>query len=133
MKLELLAFLALCATCNAISFFEVVAEEWETWKVNHGKNYSDTMEEKFRLKIFMENKAKIARHNAKAHAGHKSYFLKMNPYGDLLHHEFTGAMNGYDYAAKKQLRSMADPDKVSWIAPDNVVCPMRSTGGRRAP
>jgi len=123
MKLVLLALLALCATCNSISFFEVVAEEWETWKVNHGKNYSDTMEEKFRLKIYMENKAKIARHNAAAHAGQKSYFLKMNNYGDLLHHEFTGAMNGYDYAAKVQLRSIADPDKVTWIAPENVDLP----------
>ena len=68
-------------------------------------------------------KAKIARHNAAAHAGQKSYFLKMNNYGDLLHHEFTGAMNGYDYAAKVQLRSIADPDKVTWIAPENVDLP----------
>merc|ERR1712029_1322860 len=126
MKLELLALVALFATCQAISFFEVVAEEWETWKVNHGKNYSDTMEEKFRLKIFMENKAKIARHNAKAHAGEKSYFLKMNHFGDQLHHEFIGAMNGYDYAAKKQLRSLGsagDPDQVTWIAPENIALP----------
>merc|ERR1712088_644745 len=111
------------AFVNAISFFEVVAEEWETWKVHHGKNYSDNMEEKFRLKIFMENKAKIARHNSLAHSGEKSYFLKMNHFGDLLHHEFIGAMNGYDYAAKKLLRSQHDNDRVTWIAPENVDLP----------
>jgi len=111
------------AFVNAISFFEVVAEEWETWKVHHGKNYSDNMEEKFRLKIFMENKAKIARHNSLAHSGEKSYYLKMNHFGDLLHHEFIGAMNGYDYAAKKLLRSQHDNDRVTWIAPENVELP----------
>jgi cathepsin L len=42
------------------------------------------MEEKFRMKIFMENKAKIARHNQKAHKGEKSYFLKMNHFGDQV-------------------------------------------------
>jgi cathepsin L len=42
------------------------------------------MEENFRMKIFMENKAKIARHNQKAHRGEKSYFLKMNHFGDQV-------------------------------------------------
>ena len=97
--------------------------EWETWKTFHGKNYSGHTEEKFRFKIFMENKARIARHNQRAHSGEKSYFLKMNHYGDLLHHEFTGAMNGYDFAAKKLLRAQPDNDRVTWIAPENVELP----------
>merc|ERR1712003_65348 len=73
--------------------------------------------------IFMENKARIARHNQRAHSGEKSYFLKMNHYGDLLHHEFTGAMNGYDFTAKKLLRAQPDNDRVTWIAPENVELP----------
>ncbi len=36
------------------------------------------------MKIFMENKAKIARHNLRAHKGQHNYFLKMNHYGDLV-------------------------------------------------
>ena len=47
----------------------------------------------------------------------------MNHFGDLLHHEFVGAMNGYDYAAKKLLRSQHDNDRVTWIAPENVELP----------
>ena len=66
----------MCITkCVIIDKFEL--SEWETWKVHHAKNYSDNMEEKFRLKIFMENKAKIARHNSLAHSGEKSYYLKV--------------------------------------------------------
>ena len=67
-----------------ISFYEVVTDEWNVWKLFHGKNYSNPVDDKFRLKIFMENKAKIAKHNARAHEGHKSYFLKMNSFGDLV-------------------------------------------------
>ena len=47
----------------------------------------------------------------------------MNHFGDLLHHEFIGAMNGYDYAAKKLSRSQHDNDRVTWIAPENVELP----------
>jgi len=131
MKLLLvLASLAYCA--NAISFFEVVAEEWNAWKIVHSKNYTNVMEEKFRMKIYMENMAKIARHNAKAHKGEKGYFMKMNHYGDLLHHEFIGVMNGYDYKAKKALRAQRDEHPISWLAPANVKYPTsvdwRTTG-----
>ena len=76
------------AYANAVSFSEVVSEEWETWKVFHGKNYSSPVEDKFRLKIFMENTAMIARHNAQAHQGQKSYFLKMNNFGDFVSFAF---------------------------------------------
>jgi len=125
MRLYVYVAVALAAVCvaSAVSFFEVVAEEWETWKTKHSKEYSGVTEEKFRFKIYMENKAKIARHNQAAHAGEKSYFLKMNHYGDLLHHEFRRAMNGYDYAAKKMLRAQADTDRVTWIAPEHVELP----------
>ena len=51
---------------KAVAPFELVVEEWETWKLQHGKiygrNYVDNLlggsygqEEKFRMKIWMEN------------------------------------------------------------------------------
>ena len=64
MKL-LLALSMLVYAASAVSFFEVVVEEWESWKVVHGKSYKSAEEEKFRMKIFMENKSKIAKHNTK--------------------------------------------------------------------
>jgi len=95
MKLPLLCLLALVSATQAVSFFELVVEEWDTFKLTHRKNYDDPMEDKFRMKIYMENKAKVARHNAKAAQGHYSYHLKMNKYGDMLHHEFVATMNGF--------------------------------------
>lgn len=91
----LLAFACLLVSAQAISFFEVVAEEWDTWKLFHGKEYTNVMEDKFRMKIFMENKANIAKHNNMAHRGDKSYFLKMNNYGDLVS-QFRTYRKGFD-------------------------------------
>ena len=43
----------------------------------------------------MENKVKIAKHNQKASKGEKSYFLKMNHFGDKLNNEVVSSMYGY--------------------------------------
>lgn len=111
MKLVLLALLGLKAT-NAVGPFELVVEEWETWKLTHGKSYGKTLygdnlisetglpgsygqEESFRMKIWMENKAKIMKHNRHALQGKHSYSQAMNEWGDLLHHEFVATLNGF--------------------------------------
>ncbi len=93
------------------SFYEVVIQEWEAWKLIHRKsnsvhnpssqilmhftlfsekNYTDPTMEKMRLKIFMENMKRISKHNILYHQGRRGYKLKMNHYGDLLPHEFSG-------------------------------------------
>lgn len=83
------------ASASAVSFFSVVLEEWESFKMEHGKKYGSDVEESFRMKIYTENKHKIATHNKLYHSGQKNYKLGMNKYGDLLHHEFVSTMNGY--------------------------------------
>merc|ERR1711899_652599 len=75
-----LAILFCLAYVNATTFKEVVLEEWETWKVQHGKEYGSEQENNFRMKVFMDNKAKIARLNTLAHKGQKSYTQKLNGY-----------------------------------------------------
>jgi len=113
MRAVMIALLPLAAV-KALSPMELMVEEWETWKVEHGKNYGHgllgstgnsvgggvSQTEHFRMKIWMENKAKIEKHNRLAHKGHKSYHLAMNQFGDLLHHEFTALMNGYQSRSK---------------------------------
>ena len=87
--------LAALATASATSFMDVVSEEWSLWKAMYEREYESATEEKFRMKIYMENKAYVARHNHLAHMGHHSYFLEMNHFGDLLHSEFVATMNGF--------------------------------------
>lgn len=98
-------------SATVLSFKDVIEEEWQAWKQEHGKTYDDAAEERFRMKVFMENKHKIARHNQKASNGiarhnqtasnGKSYHMAMNQFGDLLHHEFVRLMNGYKNASRQ--------------------------------
>lgn len=80
-----------------MSFFSVLLEEWEAYKMEHGKKYKSDVEEQFRMKIFKDNKYKVAQHNKLYHSGEKSYSMKINHFADLLHHEFIELMNGYSH------------------------------------
>ena len=98
MKLILiLAFCSLAASAS-VSYKDVITQEWEEFKTQHGKTYSNPEEESFRMKVYLENRHKIARHNMRAANGIKTYTLGMNEYGDLLHHEFVRIMNGFKNA-----------------------------------
>lgn len=64
--------------------------------MEHTKQYESQTEERFRMKIFMENKNKIALHNQEYEKGNVSFKLGLNKYADLLHHEFVAKMNGFN-------------------------------------
>lgn len=57
---------------------------FETFIVRHIKQYRSPQEQEKRFKIWRQNFDFIAKHNEKANAGKKSYWLKMNEYGDLV-------------------------------------------------
>lgn len=69
--------------------------------MQHKKLYQSETEEKFRMKIFVDNKHKIAKHNQKYQLGLVPYKLGVNKYSDLLHHEFVGLMNGFNKSTPK--------------------------------
>ena len=48
-----------------------------------------------RMNIWMDNIAKIERHNQEYLMGKQSFTMKMNKFGDLTNEEFTAMMNGY--------------------------------------
>lgn len=114
------SFYVLC-TVNAVSFTDLVAEEWDLFKTQFSKAYNSEIEEKFRLKVFMDNKHKIANHNKRFRNGEVSFEMEMNHFGDLLHHEFVKTVNGYKHNLR---RVMGDEnDAVTYIAPFNVTAP----------
>ncbi|XP_043286122.1 cathepsin L-like [Venturia canescens] len=123
MKTLLVVFMAIFAVAQAVSFLDLVEAEWSTFKIEHNKKYESDVEDKFRMKIFMENKHKIAQHNLKYGAGHVSYKLAINKYGDLLHHEFIRKMNGFKRPSGKLLGSEKKLVGAKFIAPANVELP----------
>ncbi|XP_043798032.1 cathepsin L [Apis laboriosa] len=125
MKLFLILFITIFTTVHAVSFFELVNQEWMTFKMEHKKVYKSDVEERFRMKIFMDNKHKIAKHNSNYEMKKVSYKLKMNKYGDMLHHEFVNILNGFNKSINTQLRSERLPVGASFIEPANVVLPKK--------
>ena len=123
MRALLLLVVAVVATAQAVSFFELVKEEWTTFKTEHNKNYKSDIEEKFRMKIYMDNKHKIAKHNGNYEMKKVSYKMKMNKYGDMLHHEFVNAVNGFNKSINARLRSQRQPVGAAYVEPANVQVP----------
>ncbi|XP_069690871.1 procathepsin L [Periplaneta americana] len=120
MKVLIVICVVIAAAVNAVSFFDLVTEEWEAFKLEHGKKYKSDVEDKFRMKIFMENRHKVAKHNAAYEQGVHKFKLGMNKYGDMLPHEFTHIMNGFNKMQKKQNKILQG---ATFITPANVELP----------
>ncbi|XP_071439800.1 procathepsin L [Hetaerina americana] len=119
-----LAFIfAFLVGCQAVSFFNLVSQEWDAFKLEHKKSYSNDIEEKFRMKIFMENKRKIAKHNSNYEKGVVTYKLALNQFGDLLSHEFRGLVNGFNRTKPGGFYKERMFKGSSFIHPANVELP----------
>ncbi|XP_060524201.1 cathepsin L [Cylas formicarius] len=113
---------AFLLVCQAVSFFDLVHEQWGAFKLQHNKKYTGETEERFRMKIFMENSHKVAKHNKLYEMGLVTFKLGINKYADMLHHEFVSTVNGFN-KTKNGLRSQESNDAVTFIPPANVELP----------
>ncbi|EEZ97696.1 cathepsin L precursor [Tribolium castaneum] len=121
--MKFLVFVALCVVgSQAVSFFDLVQEQWGAFKVTHKKQYESETEERFRMKIFMENAHKVAKHNKLYAQGLVSFKLGVNKYSDMLNHEFVHTLNGYN-RSKTPLRSGELDESITFIPPANVELP----------
>lgn len=53
-------------------------------QIQFKKEYNSVIEESFRMKIYMENKHKIMKHNQLYEKNEVSYKLGMNEFGDMV-------------------------------------------------
>lgn len=120
---SLAVLMCLVMSTTAVSFFDLVREEWNAFKLEHGKAYESETEDRFRMKIYAENKHKIAKHNQKYEQGLVKYKLEQNKYGDLLHHEFVQLMNGFNKSVKHDLRGQPAVRGATFLAPENLQLP----------
>nr|QOV03076.1 cathepsin L5 [Dysdercus peruvianus] len=87
--------LVLLTTCvGLIGAVPSLTEEWASFKAVHGKRYTDSKEEYFRLGVYLSNKQLIDEHNQKYANGQVSFTLKMNHFGDQLPEEVSAQLNG---------------------------------------
>ncbi|PZC86913.1 cathepsin L [Helicoverpa armigera] len=113
------------AAC-AVSLLDLVREEWSAFKLEHSKRYDSEVEDKFRMKIYLENKHRIAKHNQRFEQGAVSYKLRPNKYADMLSHEFVHVMNGFNKTLKhpKAVHGKGRESRpATFIAPAHVTYP----------
>uniref|UniRef100_A0A1A9X317 Cathepsin L n=1 Tax=Glossina brevipalpis TaxID=37001 RepID=A0A1A9X317_9MUSC len=91
--------------------------------MEHHKEYTSSIEENFRLKIYNENRHKIAKHNQLYAAGKVTYKLGLNKYSDLLNHEFRQFMNGFNNTLRKHMREELGLVGLTYIPPAHVTVP----------
>lgn len=66
------------------------------FQINFNKVYSSPEEEAFRREVFLENRQKIFRFDEEYAQGLRNFVQRINPFADLLHHEFTERLNGFN-------------------------------------
>ncbi|KAJ8716396.1 hypothetical protein PYW07_003023 [Mythimna separata] len=116
----------MAAAVSAVSLLDLIREEWSAFKMEHSKQYDSEVEDKFRMKIYVENKHRIAKHNQRFEQGAVTYKLRPNKYADMLHHEFVHTMNGYNRTLKysKALYGKGHNSRAStFIPPAHVTYP----------
>jgi len=119
MKSSLSILFCVIAAASAVSLVTLAQDEWELFKLKHLKKYENEVEERFRMKIYLENRHKIVKHNKDSHI--HGFTLAMNKYGDMLPHEFATRMNGF----RRELRNTTrhELEAISYLSPENVNVP----------
>uniref|UniRef100_A0A2P2HXC0 Cathepsin L1-like n=1 Tax=Hirondellea gigas TaxID=1518452 RepID=A0A2P2HXC0_9CRUS len=95
----LLLLAAVIASSSATSFFELTAQEFQTFKITHGKEYQNHVEEIWRFNLFKERKMKIAQHNERYARGEVGYKLGVSRFSDMSEAE-SRAMTGLLHSAQ---------------------------------
>ncbi|KRT84116.1 Peptidase, partial [Oryctes borbonicus] len=124
MKL-LVLFSIFFVNAHAVSFYDLVKEQWDEFKLAYKKNYENLTEEKYRMKIFMENAHAISKHNQLYEQGLVTFSMKVNEWADMLPFEFVQTMNGYNRTTNSQSNDTRTtfipaaniqlPDQVDWV------------------
>nr|BAF94152.1 cathepsin L-like cysteine protease 2 [Plautia stali] len=96
----LLVLSCLIALGQAVSFFDLSADEFTLFKKFHRKEYDNELEESYRKKIFLENKKRIEKHNSRYKQGKVSFKLKLNHLADMLIHEYSDVYLGFNKSSK---------------------------------
>lgn len=78
--MRLLVVLGLC--CSAVvSHSNTLEKQWQRWKLEHSKIYTDLAEEQARRDVWLQNYHQIVRHNQNEKS---NFFIGLNQFSDLV-------------------------------------------------
>lgn len=85
------------------------------------KQYATAEEAAYRKEVFIENRAKIERMNQEYAQGLRNFVSQLNPYADMLHHEFNNLVNGFNRSLIQPTAYMSRAS--TFIPAANVIFP----------
>ena len=106
---------------------ESTLTEFQSWKAKYNMKFDSMFEESYRERIFLENLAKIAAHNANEH---KTYEMGVNQFSALTQEEFVQQYLGTIVPTTEASVEVADDIKVGdvdWTT-QGVVTPIKNQG-----
>ena len=119
---------------EAKSEVESVRDVFHEWTLKHGKTYDSEEEKELRMRIFADNHAFVARHNAEYEKGEHTHFVGLNHLADLTKDEFK-RMLGYDRtlraprapvdASTWEYADVTPPETIDWVA-EGAVTPVKN-------
>ncbi|CAH2014515.1 unnamed protein product [Acanthoscelides obtectus] len=80
--------LVVVATLVLVACASSIKEEWQQFKLIHGKTYRSLVEDKNRFSIFQDNVRMIQEHNKKYESGEVSYSMEVTQFADMTQQEF---------------------------------------------
>jgi C1A family cysteine protease len=127
------AVLSAAALASAVA---LKAPSFDVWRKTHGKIYGSAEEMAVRRSIYMDNIAKVNKHNAEAAAGLHTWRMGAGPFSDLTAEEWKSTYaSGYLRRPNKHLRNKRTvmpaavrlPQSVDWVAA-GAVTPIKNQG-----
>lgn len=115
MRIILILLLALTSAAKLIHHHELLLEEWNAFKLRYNKTYIHRDQERVAMKIFAQNKYKIALHNQRYERGLETFRMGTNRFSDMTLKQFSRVMNGYRRTRDKDIKS------ATYIYPANVI------------
>ncbi|KAJ3608769.1 hypothetical protein NHX12_023299 [Muraenolepis orangiensis] len=115
-------------------------DQWEAWRVNFQKIYTNEVEAVYRRAVWERNRMLVRRHNLEAEAGNHTFTLGMNHLADMTAEEVNQKLNGLieelpvsfntwasAQGEEKQPLPTLPPERVDWREKD-MVTPVQDQG-----
>ncbi|XP_044755985.1 procathepsin L-like [Coccinella septempunctata] len=101
---------------------QVLVQDWGNFKSAFKKAYT-AAEEALRKEIFIENRQSVIDFNTRYSSGEVTYTQQLNPFADLLPHEFSQRLNGFNRSSLTKRVKLPSP--TAFVPSANVNIPER--------
>ena len=91
--------------------------DFSLWMTKYGKAYESETELLHRKSAWVQNKLRVARHNAMASKGEETFFMALNHLADLTSDEYEETLN---YQHQPSIRGASAPDFVQGTPPASL-------------